>query len=1160
LGATVLWRGDVHRVTVPDHASGFEAARALAPNLLVVDGSPPEETAFFIRRVRGDQATRSTAIAVLSDSADLALADEELFRRAGANVVLTRPVEPRAWNSRLEELLRVPPRRATRIPVRLTVWSRHGPAEELVEGLALNLSVRGMLLQTPVRLEIGTKLDLSFQLPGEPDVHRLVGQTVRDAGALEGGHGSGVVFLVLRGDARERIAAFVEAETRRRRRRRPPPPADETREWEEELRASEARKAAVLDSALDAILTMDQEGRLTECNRAAEEVLGYRRTELIGRRAAETLVPLSLRDAFRRALIGFLTTGESGLLNRRQEATVRRADGSELPVEVAVTTFVHGGKQNFTAYLRDTSDRRREERRQAAQHAATRLLAEATSVGEAVPRLFEVLGESLDWDVLSLWRVDTEARALDCAFTWGRSHLAGGAFAEVSRRTRFLPGIGVPGRAWSQRQAVWLADAAAEASFARAAAAAEDGLHAVVGLPVLVGTDCLGVLELASRHVRPRDPDLAERLAAIVSQLGQFVERTRAEDALRGREACFRALLENSSDGIALVGRDGTLLYVSGSGVRMLGYDPDELTGINAFELLHPDDVARCRVLFERCLASPGVPITATYRFRHKDGTWQDMEAVGVNRLAEPGVAAIVTNFRDVTERRRAAQSQEASARQLQALFERAGDAIVISDDDGRCVEVNPAACTLSGRARELLVGGSLGELFESGFDFAAFWGSFRRERASTGEFRLQRPDGEVRIVEFSATADVIPGSHLAVLRDITERRALEEQLRQSQKIEAVGRLAGGIAHDFNNLLAVIQGYCTLSFARMGDRDVLHRNLEQIRRATERAASLTRQLLAFSRKQVLVPQVLDLKALVSDLDSLLQRLIGEDIDLLTVLAPDLGKVKADPGQIEQVIVNLAVNARDAMPRGGRLTLDLRNVDLDEAWVREHMGSRPGPYVRLSMTDSGVGMDPETRSRIFEPFFTTKEKGKGTGLGLATVYGIVKQSDGYIWVDSEPGRGSTFQIYLPRVDEVPTAAARPPSAFRPTRGTETVLVVEDEPDVRGLAREILESYGYRVLEAAGAEEALQISRSHQGAIHILVTDVVMPGFSGPVLASRLRASRPDTRVLYISGYTDAEIVHRGVLQRGANLLEKPFTPDALVARVREVLDGPASPGA
>lgn len=398
------------------------------------------------------------------------------------------------------------------------------------------------------------------------------------------------------------------------------------------------------------------------------------------------------------------------------------------------------------------------------------------------------------------------------------------------------------------------------------------------------------------------------------------------------------------------------------------------------------------------------------------------------------------------------------------------------------------------------------------------------------------------------------PNLVLLHAQDITEQRLTEERLAASQRLEAVGRLAGGIAHDFNNLLSVVLAYAELALQELGPTHSISADLAQIREAGERAAALTRQLLAFSRKQILEPRKLDLNEVVSGVEPMLRRLLGEDIDILVHRGADLGTVTADPGQIEQVLVNLAVNSRDAMPRGGKLTIETAHVELDAIYAEQHTNVTPGAYVRLSVTDTGVGMDSHTRNHAFEPFFSTKYKGKGTGLGLATVYGIVRQSGGHVWVYSEPGRGATFKVYLPRVDAPPDERKRnsPPSV---QRGTETLLVVEDEAAVRCVAERILSGAGYRVLCAADAQEALRIAEVHGPEIALLLTDVVMPGMGGTELASRLGARYPNLKVLFASGYTDNALMHQGALEPGTLFVAKPFTIADLTSRVRAALDGP-----
>jgi len=520
---------------------------------------------------------------------------------------------------------------------------------------------------------------------------------------------------------------------------------------------------------------------------------------------------------------------------------------------------------------------------------------------------------------------------------------------------------------------------------------------------------------------------------------------------------------------------------------------------------------------------------------------------------------------------RRAERERGEAHRQLERRYRRiietANEGIIITDTDDRLLFVSRRAEQMFGYEPGELLGRPTIDLVAHA-DLPAVSPSLERRRrgvAESGELKLKRKDGAVVWVLRSSSPILDDEGRyegmFGMLMDITEKKRAEESLRQTErqlhvakKMEAIGNLAGGVAHDFNNLLSIILSYSTLLAEDMAAGDPRRADLEEIQSAGKRAEDLTRQLLAFGRQQILQPRVVDLNEGVAGMERMLRRLIGEDIELTVVLAASLGRVLVDPGQVDQIIMNLAVNSRDAMPGGGKLTIETANVELDAAYAAAHAGTRPGPHVLLAVTDTGMGMDEATLSRMFEPFFTTKEQGKGTGLGLATVFGIVHQSGGSVWVYSEPGQGTTFKVYFPRTDVTPTEGPTTnPPVVGPLGGTETILMVEDDNSLRVLAGAILQRCGYHVIEAQSGGDALLICEQHPATIHLLLTDVVMPRMSGRQLAERLHPLRPTMKVLYMSGYTNNSIVHHGVLDSGVAFLQKPITPEALARKVREVLN-------
>ncbi len=644
-------------------------------------------------------------------------------------------------------------------------------------------------------------------------------------------------------------------------------------------------------------------------------------------------------------------------------------------------------------------------------------------------------------------------------------------------------------------------------------------------------------------------------------------ERRRAEEALQASEARLAGIIESAMDAIVTVDNEQHIILFNAAAERMFGCSAAEALGQSPdrfmperFRQMHRDYFQAIAQADGTKSVTEGIALVVGHR---ANGEEFPMEA-SISRVEANGAGLYTVILRDITERQRA----EEELRKLSRAVEQSANVIVITDAQGTIEYANPRFTETTGYTLEEAMGQHT-RILKSGHtppeEYKRLWEMITAGKEWRGEFHNKKKTGELYWESASISpirnADGVITHFLAVKEDITERKRaeaaqvhLEEQLRQAQRMECVGRLASGVAHDFNNLLTVIRGYCEFVRNSMPVGDPRSGDLEQIRLASERAAGLTRQLLAFSRQQVMAPTVINLNDLVANLHKMLGRLIGEDVTLSTVLQPELWPITADPGQIEQVIMNLAANARDAMPTGGRLTIETGNVRLDESYAQTHLEAPIGPCVMLAVTDTGYGMDEATQARIFEPFFTTKEPDKGTGLGLATVYGIVKQSGGDITVYSEPGQGTIFKIYLPAGEAAPkdAAAPQPPPPVR-RGGHETILLVEDDKTVRDLVRLTLQAEGYTVLEADSGGEALSLAGRHQGRVDLLMTDVVMPNMNGRELAERLKALYPRIKILFMSGYTNGTMVRHGVLTAEIKFLPKPFTPIALTSKVREVLD-------
>jgi PAS domain S-box-containing protein len=652
--------------------------------------------------------------------------------------------------------------------------------------------------------------------------------------------------------------------------------------------------------------------------------------------------------------------------------------------------------------------------------------------------------------------------------------------------------------------------------------------------------------------------------ALILAALVQ--ERARAQSEHRASEARFRAFMQHSPAIAFMKASDGRYVFGNTAWAAQFSKPSGSLIGLTDFDLW-PEPSALAFQSSDRQALMSRNPVELVESAVRHDGTtqwWTTLKFVIEQDHGAPLIGGIAL---DITPRVRAEQALRASEDRYRSLVELAGSVIVVLNEAGRITEFNREAEAFFGFSRSDALGRDYVDCCVSEPQKPAVAGDLARIRAGEAiqgrESAFVQRDGTQKSFLWNATrlgeSRTDAPSLLVIGQDISELRRLEHQLLLAQRMEGIGRLAGGIAHDFNNLLTAILGHAEMAQDDVAPTDPARGNIAEITRAAQRAADLTRQLLAFARRQIIEPRIVDLNDLVINVDRMLRRLLGEDVQLVTVQDPDLWRVRIDPGQFEQVLVNLAINARDAMPSGGTLVIETRNVHLDEEFARQHATVQPGPHVLLAVSDTGSGMDAEVLAHIFEPFFTTKEVGKGTGLGLATCYGIVKQNRGSIWVDSEPAVGTTFRIYLPRAEAavVPQDRAEPRAAEQPRRGSETVLLVEDEVLVRNLAADALRRHGYQVLSASTGVEALELASQVLHPIDVLVTDVVMPQMGGEQLAVQMLGERPTLKVLFISGYTDLAVLQHGTLIPGTSLLQKPFTPGQLVQRVRQLLD--ADPG-
>ena len=1101
---------------------------------------------------------------------------------------------------------------------------------------------------------------------------------------------------------------------------------DRRRLAEQSLAEQKQWLEVTLASIGDAVIITDSQGRVSFLNPVAESLTGWRLVEAAGRPLEDVF---SIVNEYTRATVENPVSRvlrDGTVVGLANHTILIARDGTERPIDDCAAPIENreGDLGGVVLVCRDVTQRNRADKRLAAQHAVTRILAESPTLQGAASKILEAICHSLQWEFGGLWGIELQTQTLHCVQTWRAPGAPVEAFDAMTRQLALARGVGLPGQAWATGGPVWISDITRDPLLPRAAIAAQTGLHAAICFPVRLDAEILGVIEIFSRKVQEPDEDLLAMMGSIGGQVGQFIERRRAETALRESQARFQAFMD-ANPSLAWIKDEGLRhVYVNKRWTDFFQHCEADWQGHTDFDLW-PQIAARLRENDRAVLDTQkaielledvpdpsgsihhwlvhkfpmhdaqgrrfvgGVATDITER-RHSESLlevqsevlqaiaidaslpevldllvrtvkkqtegmeyavllWdeaqkklhlgatsslpdqygRDVEGLAMEdafslcgaaiQQGQPVIVAdtatdpLWTRHRDFASRHglRACWSvamlslegkvlgvlvaycgeprnpsdfhlrllhasahlaaiaiQRHRARQAllwtqQQLANTEKFSLIMAAQlglDGTWLKVPPRLCEVLGYTEEELLARKFQDVTHPE-DVADNWETcqrlFRGDVNSVEyEKRYVRKDGSIISVYLNSSMifdrEGKPDRMLTYIRDITEQKRLEEHLRQSQKMEAVGRLAGGVAHDFNNMLTIINGYCDLTLDGLQPFDPIHENIVEIRKAAERSALLTHQLLAFSRKQILAPKALNLNEVVTESEKMLHRLIGEDVEIKIVLDPKLGAVMADSSQVEQLIMNLAINARDAMPQGGLLTLETSNVDLDVQYALDAPDRTPGRYVMLAISDTGLGMDAETKAHVFEPFFTTKEPGRGTGLGLATVYSIVQQSGGHIAITSEPGAGSTFKVFLPRVETAERLPAEK-NLSAPGCGTETILLVEDEDMVRTLACRILRSCGYDVLEACNGGEGLLMCEQHRGPIHLVLTDVVMPRMSGRELAQRLRLLRPDLKVIFMSGYTDDVVLRHGILSLDAEFIQKPFSSRDLVAKVRAVLD-------
>jgi two-component system, cell cycle sensor histidine kinase and response regulator CckA len=881
------------------------------------------------------------------------------------------------------------------------------------------------------------------------------------------------------------------------------------RRLQQALKESEARRQALLESSLDCVIFTDARGRITDLNSAAERTFRITRSETLGKDLAKLIFPEDLRDSHRWELFAKPKNSEVNVIGTRLETRAIRANGAEFPAEVTVTGFAEKGKASFTVTVRDVTARRKAE--------------------EALVRLAAIVESSQD----AIIGFDFEG----CITNWNRGAARTSGYSEGEAMGKSMLFLMPENRAFDYTRCI--ADLKARRS--------------------LVNFETVWVTK-DGRHV-----DVSLTTSSILNSDGEMVGGSIIAHDITGRklaEEALRKANEMSIYGspIPVVAADdqGNVTMWNNAATEAFGWTEAEVKG-KPNPIISPEELGNAMELHRRILEGGETLKGVEVRRQRRDGASIEVSLSATPLWNENGkVRGMIGFLTDITERKRAELALRQAEEKYRGIFENAVEGIYQAQVDGRFLSANPALARMLGfhSSADVLAAFSGGKTVdyvdpEKQKEFRSLMAGQGRVRGF--QYQIRRSDGTALWVSENAhavrndTGEVL--YYEGTVEDTTRQRELEEQLIQMQKIEAIGRLAGGVAHDFNNILMAISSYAELLCRKLPEADASRRYVDEIVRATDRGSSLTQGLLAFSRKQVLSPQIVDLNALVCEEIDMLERLLGESTILRFQAGAELGRTKVDPGQVQQVVMNLVINARDAMPEGGEIVIETANAELDPSKTDGSVATTS--YVMLSVSDTGCGIDEKTKSHIFEPFFTTKEQGKGTGLGLATVFGIVKQSQGQIFVQSEPGMGSTFKVYFPRVEMIEQSdiVDQKPA---PVAGHETILLVEDQAAIRESAAEYLSENGYTVLKARDGVEALEVVSQHTGMVHLLLTDVVMPQMSGKELSERFSAIFPKGRVVFMSGYSNNVLTNHQAVDHKYMLLQKPFRLSKLGQSVRQAL--------